>query len=172
MPIRFDLRKYFHFAPKYFIETGTWLGEGVQKACNAGFEQIFTIEIDTTQYLLTKKDLHSKGYLRNTEMLLGDSVDLLPGIIKSLDAPATFWLDAHPIDDSMSFCPLYEELEIIKESGVENHVIMIDDVRMFGSWLDVDEQKVKEKLLDINPDYKITYEDGHIPNDIMVAHHA
>jgi len=105
-------------------------------------------------------------------MLLGSSVDLLPGIVESLDAPATFWLDAHPIDDSMSFCPLYKELEIIKESAVENHVIMIDDVRMFGSWLDVDEQKVKEKLLDINPDYKITYEDGHIPNDIMVAYHA
>ena len=48
---------------------------------------------------------------------------------------------------------------------------MIDDVRRFRV-MGVDEQKVKEKLLDINPDYRITYEDGHIFNDIMVAYHA
>ena len=173
MPIRFDLRKYFHFAPKYFIETGTWAGEGVQKACKAGFEQIFTIEIDTAQYLLTKKDLHRQGYLRNTKMLLGDSVDLLPSIIESLDAPATFWLDAHPIDYSISDCPLYKELEIIKQSEIKNHTIMIDDVRRFGKYLpNIDKDVVQEKLLEINSDYNIVYEHGVKPEDVMVAYCA
>ena len=37
MSIKFNLRKYLH---PVFIETGTYTGGGVQKALDAGFEQI------------------------------------------------------------------------------------------------------------------------------------
>ena len=42
MPINFDLTQFQY---KVFIETGCWKGDGVQKALNAGFEKIITIEL-------------------------------------------------------------------------------------------------------------------------------
>ena len=29
---------------------------------------------------------------------------------------------------------------------------------------------IKEKILQINPNYNFAFEDGHVPNDILVAH--
>ena len=33
----------------------------------------------------------------------------------------------------------------------------------------IDEEGIMESIIDINKDYKISYEDGCIPNDIIVA---
>jgi len=166
------LKKYTN---KYFVETGTWGGYAVSVAHWCGFERIYTIEIDEEQYVYAKSLLEKHGYLKpehGVSMFLGNSIDILPDIIPLLDAPATFWLDAHDtgVDEN---CPLYEELESIKQSPIKNHTIIIDDVRLFGTnFPNIDKKIVQQKLLEINPDYKITYEDGHIPNDIMVAYYA
>ncbi len=99
----------------------------------------------------------------------------LSNIISSLDKPTTFWLDAHvdfgPIGTKK--CPLYEELSSIKMSNIKTHTILIDDMRMLGHWwgegISVD--GLKNKILEINSNYKFTFENnGYAPNDILVAY--
>ena len=55
-------------------------------------------------------------------------------VISQLNSPSIFWLDAHwcggstyGVDDE---CPLLEEISLIIEHA-ENHIIIIDDARLF-----------------------------------------
>ena len=61
-------------------------------------------------------------------------------------------------------------MEIIKNHPIKNHTIIIDDLRC---WVkpdySFDVNDVLTFVKSINPDYEIFYEDGHVPNDIMVA---
>jgi len=43
MPIAFDLKQFLN---PVFIETGLWRGHGVVAAIHAGFEKIYSIEVD------------------------------------------------------------------------------------------------------------------------------
>ena len=43
MPINFNLKKYKN---SVFLETGTYQGDGIKKALEAGFEKIYSIEIN------------------------------------------------------------------------------------------------------------------------------
>jgi hypothetical protein len=58
-----------------------------------------------------------------------------------------------------------------KKSSCKNHTILIDDRRLLGTdeFMFITEDQIREKLLEINPDYEITYEDGYQANDIIVA---
>jgi hypothetical protein len=174
---------------KIFVETGTYLGDTVQLALNAGFEYVHTIEVDQGMY--------DKCHARfkdnpNVKLWLGDSVDIIPQIADQLIEPATFWLDAHasgPLQGGRyAPCPLVLELEAIygkkklrftergsemfrEKSSIDTHTIMIDDRRLLGSaeWGYVQEKQIMDLLFAINPNYKIHYLDGHQANDIICA---
>ena len=49
MPIKFDLQQ-FYAKDRIFIETGTYIGDGVKTALRSGFEYIYSIELDTDRY--------------------------------------------------------------------------------------------------------------------------
>jgi hypothetical protein len=174
---------------KIFVETGTYLGDTVQLALDAGFDLVHTIEVD--------QDMFDKCHARfkdnsNVKLWFGDSVDIIPQIADQLVEPATFWLDAHasgPLQGGRyAPCPLVLELESIygkkklrftengsemyrEKSSIDTHTIMIDDRRLLGSaeWGFVQEKQIMDLLFAINPNYKIVYLDGHQANDIICA---
>ena len=41
-----------------FIETGTYKGDGVQKALQNGYKQVYSIELDDTLYNLCNNHFH------------------------------------------------------------------------------------------------------------------
>jgi hypothetical protein len=92
-----------------------------------------------------------------------------------IDAPATFWLDGHysgaGTAKGKTNTPLLQELDHIGSHHIKTHTILIDDVRQFGTqemdFITLDE--VVEKVRSINPNYKFLFEDGFIPNDVLVA---
>jgi hypothetical protein len=160
---------------EYFFETGTYLGDSVNLALKVGFNKIFSIEID--ENLQTKNfekfnEEITKGII---ELVIGDTSIVMEQIVSKLDKKTTFWLDAH-VDLGMSGvkkCPIYDELEFISKSEIKNHTILIDDLRCFGNglWGDgINLDTIKNKIKKINPDYKFSLEDGHIPKDILVAY--
>lgn len=159
----------------YFLETGTANGDCVRLALEVGFEKIFSIELDET---LQKENICNYQSFINegkVNLIIGDSLWELIDIIPKLDKSTTFWLDAHVDFGPMGTkrCPLYEELSAIKMSNIKTHTILIDDMRMLGHWwgegIDID--GLKNKILEINPNYKFTFEDnGCAPNDILVAY--
>ena len=157
---------------KYFIESGSYTGNGIQMAIDVGFEKIYSIELQESYY--------ENCCLRFTfypfvELLRGDSSYLIASILKEIDEPATFWLDGHYSGDDtgkgISNTPLLAELDQIKQHHIKTHTILIDDIRQFGSiemdFITLD--TIIEKIRDINSEYSFSFENGYIPNDILVA---
>ncbi len=160
------LKKYAY--NKYFLETGTYTGGGVQVAAYAGFEHIISIELDETYYNASSR-LFKKAIKRGHVTLFhGDSGEELGKVLKAIVEKAVIFLDAH----SMEYTPILKELNAIKKSGFTDHTIMIDDKRSFveKTWPKITVDLLLERLLDINPDYNIIYEDSvNAKKDIIVA---
>jgi hypothetical protein len=94
-----------------------------------------------------------------------------------------FFLDAHVdntnIHNYKLRCPLFDELEAIKSIERKDNIILIDDLRIittlfpwgersFGSINFLD--KIKEKILTINNQYKFSTLNGEIENDVLLAY--
>jgi hypothetical protein len=111
-----------------FVETGTLTGETAAWA-GEHFNRVISIEIDKALHEQACTLTAGKG---NVELLLGPSERLLPQIARSLSGPAVFWIDAHysgpGTGGEEKQCPILEELAAI--SGA-NHLIMVDDARLF-----------------------------------------
>lgn len=178
MPIYFDLSKYPN---KYFIETGTYQGDGIEKALKTEkFQYIYSIELDTLRHIVNKEKY---GIYDNVTLIKGDSGKLLKLILKHIDVPCTFWLDAHFCADDAEYgdkwSPIIEELEAIKNHPIKNHTILIDDYRcMDNMHFDKErnipigfpgKKKLLEMLQEINPDYRITFLKGAVKNDVVLA---
>ena len=159
-----------------FVETGTLWGEAIEVAIECGFKKIYTVDIDPKKVEHSRKKFAKEVKSGQVEVLEGDTFKMFPDILKKIDAPATFWLDAHwdggPMGDYK--CPLPFELEALLDHPIKTHTLLVDDRRIFGAigsnWgEDLDEELLIEAMTDINPDYKISFEDGCVPNDIIVA---
>ena len=179
MPTNSKTLKLFSYN-SVFLETGSYLGDGIQSALDAGFKRIISIEISEEYYNGCKKKF--KGH-KNVEIILGDSSEVLASTIDKIEEPITFWLDGHYSGGDMPrgkyLSPLLQELEVIKHHPVKSHTVLVDDL---GCWKTMenkyhdgfDVEMIEKYLLEINPDYQIRRIDGVRPgkilkNDIMVA---
>lgn len=170
-----QLKKYMN---PVFIETGTYTGLGVGKALAAGFGKIISIEFSLYLYTEAVKLYETD---RNVFLLLGDSSVVLSGLLPAIQAPITFWLDAHNLDfapdvsakKGLNEFPLPLELSCIGKLCKQKHVILIDDVNIFSLYgFSVD--KAKELLLNLNSRYVFSFIDGwsgqvRVNNDILVC---
>lgn len=113
-----------------FVEGGTYKG-GTAKSMSSKFKKVFTIEKSEVMYEIAKDNLKD---VSNVTLLKGDTREHLHTILKSNDN-LLFCLDAHwsggDTYGQEDECPLIEELKIIFEYTDKNHVILIDDARLF-----------------------------------------
>ena len=160
-----------------FIETGTYKGGSVELALQCNFDKIYTIDISTQHKILCQNKFQKEIELNQVELLFGDTIDILPTIISSLNQPSLFWLESH-FDMHSDIrgkydCPILYELDIIKSSNIKNHTIMIDDLRIFKrqcEWgVGIYIEEIEQKLKDINPSYKFYYENGWENDDVLIA---
>jgi hypothetical protein len=158
---------------RYFIETGSYLGEGLQMALDSNcFEYIYSIELSPYYSELCQIRFLASS---NVLVLQGDSAQTLPHLLLHIDAPATFWLDGHYSSGDTARgstnTPILEELECIRQHSIKTHTLLIDDVRQFASAeFDFIELKtIIEKIYEINREYVIGFENGFVDNDILVA---
>jgi hypothetical protein len=159
------------YLKRVFVETGSYRGDGIQLALDAGFEQVYSIEI--AMDLFIQCSFRFAG-IDNIHLFNGDSAVILPSLLNEIEEPVTFWLDGHYPEcgyDVMSYLsPLLYELEAIKNHKIKTHTILIDDLRL---WNKADHgfntNNLIQKLKEINPDYSFEFEDGHVAKDILVA---
>tara|TARA_R110000851_G_scaffold120181_3_gene248407 strand:+ start:3568 stop:4242 length:675 start_codon:yes stop_codon:yes gene_type:complete len=101
----------------------------------------------------------------------GDSANEIESILKTVNEPVCFWLDAHAGASKYAKgpedCPLIQELELIAKHDIKNHIIAIDDSNMLGEiqkdeygnitcdYSNITMELVQEKILKINPNYDI-----------------
>ena len=157
---------------EYFFESGTHVGQGVQKALDAGFTNIISVELAPHYYERCTYIFKDNPYVH---LYMGDTEDLLEGLISPINEPITFWLDGHNSGYDTAWgkheSPLMQELEIIKKHPIKTHTLIIDDLRCWEKpHYNFDKEDIISFVKTINPDYEITYEDGHIKNDILVAY--
>lgn len=165
------------FPNYYFVETGTFGGQGIRLALRAQFPEIHSVELDTK---LHSEALSQFRAAHNVRIWHGNSGTMLYDVIKDLDKPITFWLDAHNgvYDPRGNNTPILQELDQIKKHHIKTHTILIDDMHCCNAPLFdyITKDMLREKLLEINPEYTVTYvdggQDGEYPDNIMVAYVA
>lgn len=157
----------------YFIETGSFMGNGIQEAIGAGYKNIKSIELSDKYYNFCVNKFKDN---KNVEIIKGDSFKVLPDIINSINENITFWLDGHHScgDTALGeyWAPLMQELGVIKNHKIKNHTILIDDMRCWEEPNKVHgfyKEDIFKILKEINPNYEFIYEDGVQKSDILVA---
>jgi hypothetical protein len=149
---------------RIFIETGACGGDGIQQALDEGFGLVYSIEIDPHWFQHCNERYRDEP---KVHMILGDSRKVLGALISIIDEPITFWLDAHIGSADPT---ILTELETIKKHPVKTHSILIDDMRMWKKKVHgFVAEDLKAKLLEVNPNYNIAFEEGWKPNDIIGA---
>jgi len=119
------------FGLRTLVETGTYYGEMVAAVKNH-FERVYSIEYDPA---LAQRAVGRFERDPRVKILEGDSAVVLPELLKSLAAPALFWLDAGYWGwDQLHRDPerLSVEVESVLSHPVKNHVILMDDARMLN----------------------------------------
>jgi hypothetical protein len=162
---------FLKYPNEYFIETGSYMGDGISLAIEAKFKNIISIELSENFFNFCSEKFKSN---KNVNLLLGDSEIVLKDTISNIDKPITFWLDGHYSACGTAFglheSPLMQELDIIKEHHVKTHTIIIDDLRCWVKpQYEFDVSDLITKLREINEEYEISYEDGYVENDVLVA---
>lgn len=157
--------KYYQkrFGPKVFVETGTYMGDMVASAM-PHFREVYSVELNLELYERARKIFAAH---RNVHIMQGDSSDVLSLILLKITEPCLFWLDGHfsggiTARGHTDF-PILQELECIREHKIKNHVILIDDARLFGSSSNIpSKRQVTESLTSINASYTIEERDDII----------
>jgi hypothetical protein len=157
-----------------FIETGSYIGDGIQQALDAGYEKIISIELSDRYFKESTERFISEP---KVTVVQGDSYKVLPGILDEVNTKSTFWLDGHHScgDTALGdyWTPLMQEPDAIKNHPIKDHTIMIDDMRCWEEPNPVHEffkDDIYKKLGEINPNYEFEFLDGHQENDILVAY--
>lgn len=159
----------------YFVETGSYLGDGIALALEAGFPYIYSVELSEPLYQHCCQRFRAASQVH---LCQGDSAFLLNEILKRLDAPATFWLDGHYSGgDTVKGArntPILEELAVIASHPIKTHTIIIDDVYDFGTpWFDfITASDIAQALLKINHNYILCVEyrsNGTHPWPVLIA---
>lgn len=162
---------------RIFVETGSYRGDGIEAAIDAGFEKIISIDIDREQieFCHSRFDLDNNPD-SNIVLYHADSAECLLHIIGCINEPITFWLDSHwqmleETDPGKNPFPLLKELEQIKRHPVKTHTIIIDDMLiMQPAIVGYSNEDIKRAIQEINPLYQFTYYANPVINGILVAH--
>ncbi len=152
------------FKPQVFIETGTYKGKMVY-AVMPHVKEVYSIELDQTHFEKAQKRF--AGYL-NIHILQGQSGEVLPRVLKDIDKPCLFWLDAHWSGGSTAKCefetPVMQELQCIFEHPrATEHIVLIDDARCFTGESDYPTLQALEHLvLALHPSWVFEVKDDII----------
>lgn len=119
------------YAIRTLIETGTFLGTMIWATKDA-FSRIYSIELGAELHKVAQK--HFAPFPHIT-LIHGDSAQVLPNLLAQIAEPCVFWLDSHYsgffTEKGDSETPVWQELAHILQHPIQQHVILIDDARLF-----------------------------------------
>lgn len=177
---------------RVFVETGTYRGDAIQLALDAGFDEIYSMDSDprNIEHCKDRFDLfrYPDGEVgkKIQGLVAGDSAKDLRKMLHFIHEPALFWLDAHSqhLENEKQRgepFPLLKELkqialhaEALRDHLGENstHVIIIDDMLhlthpAITGWR---REEIEEAVLAVDKRYKIQYFANPVKDSILVAH--
>lgn len=131
------------YALKVFVETGTFLGDTVAFFKDK-FEHLYSIELSEELYSGAKARFVSEA---NISIIHGDSGIVLRTLVPEINRQALYWLDGHYSSEFFigdrfirtakgeKVTPIINELDILL-NDVHQHIILIDDARLFNGQSD------------------------------------
>jgi hypothetical protein len=146
----------------------------------AFFSEIHSIELAPLLY--QKASARFKNF-SHVHLYCGDSAQLLPQLLPTLTGRILFWLDGHYSGGRTvkgdKNTPIIEELHAIKQSGITDAIILVDDIRCFQGADAAPQDSVfsdyptcaelEQLVLAINPHYQFKlFEDiaiAYLPSD-------
>lgn len=158
-----------------FIETGTAAGDGVQRALDAGFEWVVSIEAAELWYNQCRERFKDNNLVT---LVLGKSTERLYSQLEYLDRSLVIFLDAHPsgvlsaghkdwvndpIGPASQHSIIQAELNIILAHR-SDHVIIIDDVNGMD---DGCAEVYMNIIRAANPAYRFEFWDENLSGDLL-----
>ena len=145
-----------------FIESGTCAGDTTEKASRI-FNEVYSIELSHDYY---SKALNRFKNHKNITLYCGDSPEVLSVLLPLVQGKICFFLDGH-FSGGTTACsingttPILAELKAIKNSNIDNAIIMIDDIRLFQKTISNEAaangyptlKEVYDIIREINPSY-------------------
>ncbi len=122
-----------------FIETGTFLGETIDFFKNK-FAKLYSIELSEE---LAGKAIKRFAAEKHISIVQGNSSVQLGNILTEVKTPCVFWLDGHYSSEfwvgdeyivtakGNKATPILQELLVVSNHFIKNHIILIDDARLF-----------------------------------------
>jgi len=159
-------RRVYQYAQKYgidtLVETGTYLGDMIASN-KRKFKHIYSIELSHELHERAQKRFSSYPYIY---LLEGDSTNVLSEVLSKLKSPALFWLDAHNMDTLLTArakleTPIVQEIQLILDHAIKQHVILIDDARFFNGQHDyptLDALKMMIEKLNMNYLFEVQHD--------------
>jgi hypothetical protein len=147
-----------------FIETGSYLGDGIQLAIESGFGRIYSIELSENLY---NHCVSRFSQYNIVNIVLGDSTVKLKEILdNNPNTSFTFWLDGHYSGGMTARgekdCPLREELECILSRNITGEIIYIDDMRHYRDHHDINLSDIVNILNKYKPNCKYWFESSDL----------
>lgn len=148
---------------KLFVETGTYLGVMIDSMKNK-FEKLYSIELSDFLFNRAKKMFKNHP---NVQMVLGDSGVKIADVLSELKQPAIFWLDGHYSGGVTAKAdietPILAELRKILDHPIKQHIIIIDDARLFNGKRDYPTiEEITKFTLEIDKNLQIFLEHDFI----------
>ena len=188
MPISFDLEaiRAKHGCVDYF-ETGLWdprTDVSSKIALNSNFKKVYCVEL-REDWVQIGNDIFKKEIESGRYTLINDDSANISKYLNDSSFPdkTMFFLDSHVDNTNIKNfklkCPLFEELGAINGLARKDNVILIDDLRIIKEDYPWGEtaygkinflQKIKERILEINPRYTFDTLDGHVKDDVLLCY--
>lgn len=153
-----------------FVTTGIYSCINIARALYAGFSIIHCIDRD--EVLVNHAQFIIPMYIKacsclnpiNYHVYHGNPASDLINIIANIKEPTTFLLNSYlpEVDHPEGLNSILQELEQIKNHPIKTHTILIEYIHHAGTprFGNVTLESIKEKLLEINPNYRFRYEQG------------
>lgn len=193
MPMNFNLEEIReeHNCDTY-LETGLYYATkkdaSIHQAINSKFSKIYSIELRKDLVYIGNNILREEISTGRVKLINDDSNNLLSVLTnesnkESFNNKTLFFLDAHVDNQNIrnfkNMCPLFNEIDAISKLFRKDNIILIDDLRILNQEYPWGEQsygkinfieKIKEKILEINSEYKFKTLNGYVDNDVLMCY--
>jgi hypothetical protein len=188
MPIQFDIEHYRQlYNCSNWFETGLWdprsddISSKMALKCN--FKNVYCVEL-RDDWVDLGLDVFRQEIENGRYHLIKDDSANMHKYLNDNDFQnrTMFFLDAHVDHNNIRNykfkCPLFEELNAIDKLSRKDNIILIDDLRIIKDLYPWGEttygninflEKLKERILRINSNYKFSTLDGHVKDDVLLC---
>lgn len=165
-----DYKDYLKYSDTW-IETGSGHGGGIQRALDAGFQHVYSMDASETSFEICKNRFFSRANNPKVHLFMGLSQRLLPQILNLAGKRCVILLDAHPsgpnsyghaelMAGNASYAQdsiICGELEAVLSSGYE-HAILFDDINGHQS----SSESYAQMILNTYPGYRFSFYDENL----------